>query len=302
MLTKFLNPRNDVAFKKIFGTEQHKNILIRFINDMLEFQGDQKIQTVEFLPPVQDPDIAMYKQSIVDVLCKDAMGVTYIIEMQVARSEGFAKRAQYYAAKAYARQLERGKGGKYETLKEIIFIAITDFILFPDKAAYKSDHQILDKETYSHDLKDFYFTFLELPKFKKSKTESLANSIEQWCRFFKYAEETTELELDSITGQDIVVRQAYEAINQFNWTEAELDQYEQDIKRTWDQGAIFRAAIADATMIGEAKGKAEGAQDMKLKILKTMLQANMAVADIAKLMNSDIQEINHLIQFIEFKN
>ncbi|MFP3031082.1 MAG: PD-(D/E)XK nuclease family transposase, partial [Wolbachia sp.] len=74
--------------------------------------------------------------------------------------QGFEKRAQYYAAKAYSRQAD--KGDQYHNLKEIIFIAIADCILFPNKSEYKSDHVMLDKDSYEHDLKDFYFTFIEL--------------------------------------------------------------------------------------------------------------------------------------------
>ncbi|WCR59056.1 MAG: hypothetical protein PG978_000470 [Wolbachia endosymbiont of Ctenocephalides felis wCfeF] len=79
-----------------------------------------------------DPEIASDKQSIVDVLCRDENGVQVIVEMQVAKTKGFEKRAQYYAAKAYSRQAN--KGDQYEDLKEIIFIAIADCILFPDKS------------------------------------------------------------------------------------------------------------------------------------------------------------------------
>jgi predicted transposase/invertase (TIGR01784 family) len=104
MLTKLLDPKNDVAFQKIFGSEQHKSVLIHFINDILEFKGDKKIEQVEFLKTIQDPDIAIKKQSVVDVLCKDLRGTQYIIEMQVAKTRGFEQRAQYYAAKAYGRQ------------------------------------------------------------------------------------------------------------------------------------------------------------------------------------------------------
>lgn len=94
---------------------------------------------------MQAPEIAAKKQRILDVLCTDQNGVQYIIEMQVAKTTGFEKRAQYYAAKAYARQLLPGE--EYDQLKEVIFIAITDYVVFPEKAAIKSDHLILDKQT-----------------------------------------------------------------------------------------------------------------------------------------------------------
>ena len=66
-LSKFLDPKNDVAFKKVFGSEKHKDILIHFINDILELKGNEQIEEVEFLSPIQDAEIASKKQSIVDV-------------------------------------------------------------------------------------------------------------------------------------------------------------------------------------------------------------------------------------------
>ena len=262
-LSKFLDPKNDFAFKRIFGTEKNQDILIHFINDILGFEGDARIQSVTFLKTTQDPDIAAKKQSLIDVLCTDEIGRQYIIEMQVARTAGFEKRAQYYAAKAYSRQLDRGEG--YSSLKEVIFIAITDFVMFADKSGYYSTHCLLDKETYSQDLKDFSFTFLELPKFNKTIDE-LSNLIEKWAYFFKHAEETNEAELGQIAGDDGVILRAYEALNRFSWTEIELNTYEQEEKRERDAQAILEQKLMDAEArgkaegeaIGEARGKAEG--------------------------------------------
>ncbi len=177
-LSKFLDARNDYAFKRIFGTEKNKDILIHFLNDILAFTGLAAIHDVEFLATILDPEIAAKKQSIVDVLCKDSQGSRYIIEMQFTKTKGFEKRAQYYAAKAYIKQANKGE--EYHNLKEVIFIAIADFILFPNKQAYKSDHVTLDEITYENDLKDFSFTFVELPKFKKTKEDQLENIVEKW--------------------------------------------------------------------------------------------------------------------------
>ncbi|GFY40402.1 transposase [Trichonephila inaurata madagascariensis] len=73
-LSKFLDARNDYAFKRIFGREKNKDILIHFLNDILGFTGLAAIQDVEFLATILDPEIAAKKQSIVDVLCKDSQG------------------------------------------------------------------------------------------------------------------------------------------------------------------------------------------------------------------------------------
>ena len=136
MLSKFLDPKNDIAFRKVFGTEKNKDILIHFLNDMLVFKEKEPIVDVTFLKTVQDPDIAAQKTSIVDILAKDESGNQYIIEMQVAKEKGFVQRAQYYAAKAYISQANIG--GKYHDLKEVIFIAIADFVMF-----YRIFHQHL---------------------------------------------------------------------------------------------------------------------------------------------------------------
>ena len=254
MLSKFLDPKNYVAFKKIFGSEKNKDILIHFLNDILGFTGNQQIQSVEFLTTIQDPDIAYKRQSIVDVLCKDAEGVKYIIEMEVARTKGFEKLAQYYATKAYSRQAD--KEDKYYDLKEIIFIAIADCVLLPNKASYKSDHITLDRDSYDHDLKDFSFTFIELPKFKKKDPSELQTLVEKWCYFFKYANKTTVIDLEKIIGSDQIIKRAYEALDQFYWSENELALYERELKRVRDNAAVLEQQIDDATERGIQKGKA----------------------------------------------
>lgn len=283
-ISKFLDPKNDIAFKRVFGSENHKDILIHFINDILELEGNNQIDSVEFLSPIQDPEIAYKKQSLIDVLCKDKNGVQIIVEMQVAPTKGFEKRAQYYAAKAYSRQLNSGSGedGRYENLKEVIFIAIANCIIFKDKAGYKSDHVILDKNSYEHDLQDFSFTFIELPKFKKDKISELETIIEKWCYFFKYAANTSEEDLKKLIGSDLVINQAYEALNQFNWSEQELIAYEQELKRIRDNRAAEDYLIE--------KGKAEE----KFKIAKNMLSKNYSISDISAMTGLSSTELEQL--------
>ncbi|MDD9331872.1 MAG: Rpn family recombination-promoting nuclease/putative transposase [Wolbachia sp.] len=206
-LSKFLDHKNDLAFRRILGTEKSKDILIHFLNYILGFAGVGKIKEIGFLSTIQDPEIASKKQSIVDVLCRDESGVQVTVEMQSAKTKGFGKRAQYYVAKAYSRQAD--KGDKYHNLKEIIFIVIADCILFPNKPGYKSDYVIQDKDTTEHDLKDFYFTFIELSKFPKTKEDQLENIVEKWIYFFKYAEETSEKELEKIIGSDLIIQNVF---------------------------------------------------------------------------------------------
>ena len=295
-LTKFLSPKNDYAFKRIFGTPKNQDILIHFLNDMLGFYDKERIKTVVFLKTDQDPDIAAAKQSSVDVMCTDELGRQYIVEMQVAKGKGFEKRAQYYAAKAYSRQLMESE--LYVNLKEIIFLAITDFVMFPDKIEYKSDHVVLDKKTYSHDLKDFYFTFLELPKFNKSMDE-LDNIVEKWAYFFKHAEETNEDELAQIIGSDFVIKRAYDELNRFSWTETELNTYEQEVKRELDAIAIREQQLAEGEARGRAEGKAEGKEEKAIEVVKKLVKLGIAIDIIIEatgLTRKDIEEIQENIR------
>lgn len=300
-ISKFLDPKNDVAFKKIFGTEKNKDILIHFLNDMLVFKEKNPIQEVTFLKTIQDPDIAAKKTSIVDILCKDGEGNSYIVEMQVAKTKGFEKRAQY-ASKAYSGQINQGRD--YSTLKEVIFLAIADFVMFPDKVHYKSDHIILDKETHENDLKDFSFTFLELEKFTKTK-EEISTLIEKWAYFFKHADETTEADLKEIIGQDFIIQKAYEELNRFYWNEDELSAYEAVIKKESDyiasMGQKYDEGFSKGKDQGKNEGILEGQRKEKLLLASRMLETGSENDFVVKITGLNPEEITRLKEELKSK-
>jgi predicted transposase/invertase (TIGR01784 family) len=268
MLSKFLDPKNDLAFRRIFGTERNKDILVHFLNDIFGRSIDP-IEQVTFLREMQAPEVQSQRVSIVDILCQDTEGNRFIVEMQVAREPGFEKRAQYYAAKTYIEQRE--KGVKYQDLKEVTLLSIADFVLFPNKPAYLSHHVILDKNSMERDLKDFSFSFLELPKFHKTK-EQLITMTEKWTYFFKHAAETTEADLLSVVGNDMILERAYEELNRFGWTTEELREYDAiDMKQCADE-AILQGARAEGMAEGMAKGMAEGMAEGKRETLIALVK------------------------------
>ena len=124
---KFINPKTDFAFKKIFGSDQSKDILISFLNSIL-YEEKNVIEDVEILNPYQAPPIRGIKDTYLDVRAKINGGKTVIIEMQVLNVEGFEKRILYNAAKAYSIQLETGEN--YNLLNPVIALTITDFTMF----------------------------------------------------------------------------------------------------------------------------------------------------------------------------
>ncbi len=268
-IIKFLDPKNDVAFRKIFGSEKNKDILIHFLNDMIDFTGGFPIEKVTILKTIMDPDIAAKKTSIVDILCEDEKGTKYIVEMQVAQAKGFEKRAQYYASKAYSSQAN--VGDQYDSLKEVIFLAIANYVMFPNKQDYKSDHVILDKKTKEWDLKDFSFTFVELPKFTKD-IDSLETIQEKWCYFFKHAAETSPEELKKILENDGILEKAYQELDQFYWTKEELSAYEQAEKARKDYIASLQYKYDEGIAKGRAEGKEEGRNEAMIETAKKLLE------------------------------
>ena len=302
VVTKYLDPKNDIAFKRIFGTEKNKDILICLLNEVLRNQLDNKILDVSFLKPHQDPDISSKKQSIVDVLCKDTDGHYYIIEMQVANSEGFQKRAQYYAYKAYVSQMDTG--GRYEDLKKVIFLAFTDFVLFPNKTEYKSEHITLDRETYEHDLSDMSFTFVDLVKFGISVNKPVASlSLEEkFYYFLHYAPEASSSDRAALISSSSILSKAYRELERFNWTEEELLTYESEEKRIKDNEAILTYARREGIKEGIQKGMKKGIRKGIQKGIKEgnyltarkMLSLGIAVRTIKEVTGLTVKQIEEI--------
>ncbi|WP_353282166.1 Rpn family recombination-promoting nuclease/putative transposase [Wolbachia endosymbiont (group A) of Aleiodes leptofemur] len=307
--SKFLDPKNDLSFKKIFGSEKNKNILIHFLNDILGFSGGNEIKEIEFLSTIMDPEIASDKQSIVDVLCKDSIGHRFVIEMQLARDKGFEKRAQLYAAKAYSRQLD--KSGNYIDLQKVFFIAISNCNLLPNEVDYLSTHNIRDVKTNGHYLKDFQFVFIELPKFTKSRVEQLESIVDRWLFFFKYAEETTDEDLRRIAEKAPIIKLAYDELDKFRWNEKDLIAYEERIMDLRKEEGILAQKLDDATakgiQIGHKKGRAEGKEEgiqigvekgekqAKMTVAKNLLKAGVSIDIIAQTTGLTVNEVKDLI-------
>jgi predicted transposase/invertase (TIGR01784 family) len=299
-LARFIDPKNDFAFKQIFGKEKNQDILMHFLNDILGYKGLEQIVSVEFLQTIQDPDIAVYKQSIIDVLCKDQNGTQIIIEMQVSKHAGFQKRAQFYAAKAYSSQIIKEDSkhkslAVYAKLKGVIFLAISNFEMFPEDKKWISTHKILDDISYVNHLKDFHFVFMELPKFNK-KIDQLENLNEKWAYFFKHAEYSTIEEMENLIGHDVIIKRAFQAIDQASWSEEELRSYEHSVKVELDNLVVEQQKIEDAKAEGEAKGEARGKAEGKAEGIvqgkrEGILEGKIAIAKKMLLKGNSLDEV-----------
>jgi predicted transposase/invertase (TIGR01784 family) len=215
---KFVDVKNDIAFRKIFGNEKKKVILISFLNAVLGLEGKDRIREVTLLNPFQLPRIAGEKSSIIDVKATDEKGSTFIVEMQVAEPAGFDKRVLYYTSKDYAGQISIGE--EYPKLRPVYFIGVLDFKYFSGKD-YLSSHLMVEEESGECVFKDLKFRFIELPKFDK-KVDELKNIVDKWTFFIKNAD---ELEVIPDNVDDEGLKEAYEEAAQHNWTREEYDAY-----------------------------------------------------------------------------
>jgi predicted transposase/invertase (TIGR01784 family) len=282
----------------VFGIDKHKKILLAFLNDL--FEGvHPKIKNLRFLPPHQDPEIAGLRQSIVDVLCRDVSGKQYIIEMQCAHDAAFLKRACYYASKAYISQMKPGQ--PFSDLEPVIFLAILEEKLFPKKQAYLSHHKLKDIFTNECDIDQFTFSFLELKKIEKSFEES-KTFIEKWAYFLKHAPEVTEKELKKIAKDYPVLKSAYEALEEHNYSVEELREYDRcamkadEIRNRIAEGEARGLAkgLVKGEAKGLAKGKAEGKAEEKRNMVLGMARKGIdknTIAEIAQLSPEEVEQI-----------
>jgi len=274
---KFVDVKNDIAFRKIFGNENRKETLISFLNAVLDFHGDQRIAQVTILNPYQLPKLKGGKVTLIDVKATDQVGRTYIVEMQVGDIDGFEKRVLFYSSKSYSDQIKRADF--YRKLRPVIFIGILDFEHTANKK-YISRSQVRDIETGEQTIKDMEFTFIELPKFKL-ELHQLKTLIEKWVYFIKNAE---NLEVVPENINDEGLKSAYEEANVQTWTQEELDAYEYAFMREEDE----RARLDKAKQDGKEEGKEE--------IILEMYDDGLPVERIAKILKTSVERVQQIIE------
>ena len=283
LATKYLNPKNDAAFKCIFGKEKNKDILIKMLNTVLGKQLHGAIQDIEFINPHLDPEIAGSKQSIVDVLCQDKDGCKYIIEMQIGHADGFTDRAQYYAASAFVDQGHKGE--PYYGLKEIIFLAFCNFNIFPEDDHYKSEHVILDRKTYKRKLNKFSFTFIDLVKFDKElnkPVEELTDE-EKFYYFLCHATDISNEDM-ALLEKTPAIKKAFSVLDRFSWSEEEYARYEVAEKREKDYLATLNYQ------------RKEGRKEAKKELINELLDSGMDKSKLAAAMKLTLEELNLLLK------
>ncbi len=258
----FINPKTDFAFKKIFGSEQSKGILISFLNGIL-YAGDSIIQDLTILDPYQAPKIVGVKASYLDVKAQLSNGDWVIIEMQVLNVAGFEKRVLYNATKTYSTQLKKGED--YEILSPVIALTITDFEMFDEIDRPISRFILKEKESsVEYPISDVELVFVELPKFKVL-LDDLKTLTDKWIYFLQNARDLSVV--PETMGEVAEIRQAFDIANQAGLTPEELDEFEHQ----WMYLADQKGSATYARRKGKEEGKEEGKKEMQRSIAQKLL-------------------------------
>ena len=263
---RFINPKTDYAFKKIFGSEQSHDILISFLNAIL-YDGNVVIKDLEILNPYLAPRIRGVKATYLDVKARLDNGTTVIIEMQVLNIEGFEKRILYNAAKAYSTQL--GVGQDYNLLDPVIALTITDFEMFPEMNQLISRFILKEKDfLIDYPIYDIELVFVELPKFDK-EVDRLETLADKWLYFLKCARQ-----LDVVPeSMNLVpeIKQAFAIANEVNLTPEQIEDMEMQEMFIHDQRNEIKKALNQGRQEGLDEGVEHGKVLAKLEMARKLL-------------------------------
>ncbi|MDR0603459.1 MAG: Rpn family recombination-promoting nuclease/putative transposase, partial [Bacteroidales bacterium] len=249
MKKRYLDPKNDLPFKRIFG--EHPDLLISFLNALMPFDENHYIISIEYLSPKQVPENPAKIDSIVDVRCKDNYGRQFIVEMQMYWNTSFIDRFLSNGAKSYVKRLNRKKG--YDILKPVYALGIINDVF--DKKANRYYHRYVTENPDNHEdfINGMEFVMIELPKFKAESLMEKKMAV-LWLRFLKEIEDEKYIEPAKELMENKYIRQAITLCEEGAFTEKELNAYE----KYWDIIRRENAMRSTNIRVGEEKGLKKG--------------------------------------------
>jgi len=290
----YLDPKNDLTFKKVFG--QHPHLLKSFLNAILPLPEGSFIETLEYLPAELAPENPLQKYSIVDVRCRDNNDRQFIVEMQMHWTTGFMQRVLFNASKAYVRQLD--KSFKFESLQPVYALSLVNENFQPSKPEYYHHYQIVNIEDTGQQIEGLEFVFVELPKFKaRNLTEKKLQVL--WLRFLTEIDESiSNAPADLLENTEIT--EALENLKTSAFTQAELDAYD----KYWDNIRVELTLQSESYDKGHVEGREEGKAEGEklgamLKAYKTAINGfskNMTIEELSELTELPLSTLEKLKQ------
>jgi predicted transposase/invertase (TIGR01784 family) len=278
MKAKYLNPFTDFGFKKIFGEEASKPLLIDFLNALLP--SNDKIIDLTFKNNEQLGQTDLDRKAIYDIYCENEKGEKFIVELQKAKQNYFKERTIYYSTFPIREQAEKGDWNY--NLKAVYCIGILDFTFDDYETELEKSEVVHTVRLKNQNGKVFYdkltFIYLEMPNFNKLENE-LETRLDKWLYFIRNLEDFQTI--PSIIA-DEVFKQAFEKAEIAKFGQAELDSYEYSLKVFRDNKATYNYAIDSAFDQG------------KLQMIRAFKKAGAAIETIIQATGLSKEEIERL--------
>lgn len=277
MMEKYINLFTDFGFKKIFGTEVNKDLLIDFLNVLL--RDKEHIQTLTYLKNEHLGQTQEDRKAVFDLYCENEKGEKFIIELQKVPQDFFKDRSIYYSTFALQEQAVRGKTWHYE-LKGVYTIGILDFNFNDDTDKFQSYIKLLDMDTHKVFYEKLTFVYLEMPKFTKTEDE-LETHFDKWLYLIRNLHQ-----LDQIPAKikEKIFARLFEQSEIAKYNEKERFAYQESKKHYLDLKNALDTSFR------------EGRKEREIEIAVQMLQRNYSIDEIIHLTGLSKEEIEKLIK------
>ena len=288
---RYLDPKADLTFKKIFG--EHKDLLISLLNALLPLADDEQIESVEYLSPELVPETYVGKNSIVDVRCRDVKGRQFIVEMQNAYQTFFKDRSLYYATFPIREQAEKGDVWNYQ-LKHVYVVALLNYEMSDPAFSTESinhDIGLLDKQTHRVFNDKLTFKYVEISKFNKS-LEELETNYDKWLYVLR---NLSRLDSQPDYLRNEIFNRLFSEAEIAHFSKVELREYEDSLKAYRDIKNSLDTAKAEGRAEGLVEGRAEGRSETLVEVAKNLLSIGTPIDSIMKATGMTEEEIKCLM-------
>ena len=283
---KYICPFTDFGFKKLFGTELNKDILIDFLNELLKKETGEIIDLNYLSTEQLGPDVDARK-AIFDLYCQTVTGEYFIVELQKAKQHYFKDRSVYYST--FPIQQQAQKGNWNFKLSAVYTIGILDFVFEEDKddqQVYHHEVQLFDKSTGKVFYDKLTYIYLEMPKFNKTE-DQLESHFDNWLFVLKNLQNLTSR---PARLQEKVFAKLFKQAEIANYSKAEYSEYENSLKVYRDLKNTLDTAFDEGMIEGEIKGEIKGIR----QTAKKMKQAGIEFAMINQVTGLSLEEIEKL--------
>ncbi len=297
-VSKYINPFTDFGFKKIFGDPNSTELLKSLLNDILKFEGRDKIKEIVFKNGELLPESPEERKAIIDMMCEDEKGNQFIVELQKVSQEHFQSRALYYTS--FPIQQQGLKGGWNFELTPVYFVGLLNFEIerFRDKPQYLHHGKLIDIYSNQTMYDNLNMVYLEIPKLKKEK-EELSNHLEWWIYIFQNLHLLNDIPKEL---QNDVIKSAFDKAEFASMPKSQQENYHKNLKVYRDLVNSLDFAIKtgheegkkEGKKEGKAEGMKEGMKDKSIEIAQNLLDANMDLGFIAQTTGLTVEEIERL--------